>query len=1252
MGWDPSGSTRIAKNVFRLLRLVPEVQNDVEIVKPVLQELEVMRLTCALGVLPSVNAKDFDFDMLEAHELDEQFALLLRRMVFGNESTNNEEIKLLCLFGKHDEVKSELVRLGEWSDNCDENLLVKDQGIYCVHKTEENSKQSALILFSWLEDELFEAQRIRDTATYILRFLTCLSSHVVCCLSETGITRIQEAVVSLSASKLDACQSYSVAFHVERQEDERDAVLCQVLKTTLLPTEAANATYVDIVKGSFPAVVFVKQAPAIKSAEQFKQKFVNSENLVQWVVEQAPQYNLTLDNGLSWNVDWRNSLLQVTGFWPADKLTAIEEIRCRSTRDASSFEEVGVYISEQRLNVVAVQDVLFTVDVLFDSTEKDDAIAYVKALLNELRRDADISDEIGNKAFKLLAIPLKLNDHMEHMQSLYASSKESELNALLGKLKSGRSIETHKESKLKALASWFLPSAFSQSEEDLFKFRERMAIPLQEMKANWLDNVQKTFDIYHDSITLKKARDSKQSIDTACGEDISSALSEAFQELQNHMRHREHSDLVMRIEVREVAKRIVCEVKREKWNPAALQVHIFKDTDKHEGMKSLGIYTLQHNASLLRVFTVKSHCVLVVTNIDAGTQVEKVQFSPDQMSSRRTSQSCTKIRGFGRSASLCDFNVQNRLMALVDESGSIALYRFDENFKAMEWIRKIDMTTHSTLSLPLVDVLVLDEIIFGVDHIGAAQSINLCSQQMSPKIQPSNADIEAENWSSPLFSLLDGLALGKTNIQKGMDPFQGEFSVVSSEDHRLIPVSFSGTIQLHSATAVSVQSFGNLIYVLDTLGNSVHVIQADITIRSDSYRIRQSTSFTRDNESQEDVSAENMSKFHWLWVLYHMYEKYPVNGLLSRRSDRDALTVTLRCASNFLSEHKIACKMYVRHIMDSLRKLNKSLSGLNLEETLSFRPDNVVLRDIDDFDTVSIRKFVWDVVTFVPVQICRAEENMLTVLTNGQSTLVKTSSDQTQTFQAADIAESMRFGLLSPLLNSWDGRCIVVTSMGKQSTGKSYFLNHLTGTSFAIARARCTDGAWMAVQVLSNDVLLVVLDFEGLGSFERTEQEDVFLSVLNASLSMFTIFRMEMRLDKEIDDLFTKFQKGVQLIKNDSRLFSGKLYMSVKDVNSNDQKGVLDEFVAKFGRLIQANREQNFLSDLYKGQLGINCSPPLGTFGYYRSLAAAQKEVELLIDDDLRKGFSSGKMFLDCLRLVLRKFRFWTGLHWIVASSN
>ncbi|ETK71481.1 hypothetical protein L915_21285 [Phytophthora nicotianae] len=78
---------------------------------------------------------------------------------------------------------------------------------------------------------------------------------------------------------------------------------------------------------------------------------------------------------------------------------------------------------------------------------------------------------------------------------------------------------------------------------------------------------------------------------------------------------------------------------------------------------------------------------------------------------------------------------------------------------------------------------------------------------------------------------------------------------------------------------------------------------------------------------------------------------------------------------------------------------------------------------------------------------------------------------------------------------------------------------------------------------------------------------------------------MESRFDKDIDGLFSRFQKGVQLIKNNPRLFRGLLFMSVIDVNMNDRLGVVNELAAKLNAIFESSREQNFLTEMYAGQV-------------------------------------------------------------------
>jgi hypothetical protein len=51
-------------------------------------------------------------------------------------------------------------------------------------------------------------------------------------------------------------------------------------------------------------------------------------------------------------------------------------------------------------------------------------------------------------------------------------------------------------------------------------------------------------------------------------------------------------------------------------------------------------------------------------------------------------------------------------------------------------------------------------------------------------------------------------------------------------------------------------------------------------------------------------------------------------------------------------------------------------------------------------------------------------------------------------------------------------------SLGEQSVGKSFALNHLVDTSFAGSAMRTTEGVWMSVNP-TDDALIVALDFEG-----------------------------------------------------------------------------------------------------------------------------------------------------------------------------
>lgn len=108
------------------MRLVRETQCEVEVVKPVLDELEVLRLCRSFGVMSSVNPKDFEFGVLQAGEFDEDVIPFLRNGLFGE--ANNSKVKFKAVFGKQNEVASALVAMGACSAETAASLKKPSKG--------------------------------------------------------------------------------------------------------------------------------------------------------------------------------------------------------------------------------------------------------------------------------------------------------------------------------------------------------------------------------------------------------------------------------------------------------------------------------------------------------------------------------------------------------------------------------------------------------------------------------------------------------------------------------------------------------------------------------------------------------------------------------------------------------------------------------------------------------------------------------------------------------------------------------------------------------------------------------------------------------------------------------------------------------------------------------------------------------------------------------------------------------------------
>ncbi|TMW64322.1 hypothetical protein Poli38472_012944 [Pythium oligandrum] len=322
----------VSARCFRLLALVSEVQNDVEVVKPILQELEVMRLSCALEMLSNVNVKDMEHEMLEASEFDDDFARFLRQELFGGRSGEDKSTKRVSVasaFGKQSEVKHHLQTLHAWDFGMEHHIREQEQGIYAVFLPDDSMSDEnpppKLVVFGWLVDSCFEPEHLRDTSTYILRFLTCLSSHVTCCLTKEDWPGLQAVMRAKDSSDMDNWNSYSVVFCVERQQDEEDSVEASLTQSLRLP-RSITSEGLQLVKGKFPALVRCSAEAKTKRQTNRKHELDSPEEFALWMVDRAQQFELNWNRD-DWQTSLKEALLHAADEWPGDTLKRIRVVK-------------------------------------------------------------------------------------------------------------------------------------------------------------------------------------------------------------------------------------------------------------------------------------------------------------------------------------------------------------------------------------------------------------------------------------------------------------------------------------------------------------------------------------------------------------------------------------------------------------------------------------------------------------------------------------------------------------------------------------------------------------------------------------------------------------------------------------------------------------------------------------------------------------------------------------------------------------
>lgn len=100
---------------------------------------------------------------------------------------------------------------------------------------------------------------------------------------------------------------------------------------------------------------------------------------------------------------------------------------------------------------------------------------------------------------------------------------------------------------------------------------------------------------------------------------------------------------------------------------------------------------------------------------------------------------------------------------------------------------------------------------------------------------------------------------------------------------------------------------------------------------------------------------------------------------------------------------------------------------------------------------------------------------------------------------------------------------------------------------------------------------------------------------------MQVLFRNNFALSRDITGLFNSFQNCTKVLDPASNpsLFRSALAIIIKDVSDSGTKEIINEFQQKFDRIVQKEKEDNFISKLYGGTMDIIPWPVIGTSGFY-----------------------------------------------------
>lgn len=288
--------------------------------------------------------------------------------------------------------------------------------------------------------------------------------------------------------------SYSVSFHIEKQEDQPDSTSCAAVTSADLETLPEDCSKICLLKGSYPAIAVTRPMKSVIRTEQFRRTFM-AVPFAEWLKEQSQHCRIDLNPAIVRSVKLCQNILKTFDMWPEDEMDAAREAQEKKEQEEYELaaEMLKEEIAEQRTMVDQALNELFRLRVGDPAHDASNTSLQTALTAYEAFREWIKSTclwKIDEKIPLTLDAPGRLGEVGGKLFVLYSCGDTADLSKLLEMCATTSTSELLKAIKNRK-AKESNPEVDIEANEDSWEiFVKRLSEPLAKLQTKWRIGVE------------------------------------------------------------------------------------------------------------------------------------------------------------------------------------------------------------------------------------------------------------------------------------------------------------------------------------------------------------------------------------------------------------------------------------------------------------------------------------------------------------------------------------------------------------------------------------------------------------------------------------------------------------------------------------------------------------------------------------------------------------------------------------------